>query len=674
MGFIVGESVGQFDIVAYVGQGGMATIFKAYQKNLDRYVALKVIHPTLKNDQSFVARLTREAQIVGNLIHPNIVTVYDFIQSESVPFLVLQYIDGKTLKDILQEHKLSSREIFDILQPVADALTFAHSRGVLHRDVKPSNIMIDKEGHVYLTDFGLARVERSGESTMSHDMLIGSPQYLSPEQAKSESVDARTDVYSLGIVLFEMFTGKPPFSAETPYATIMQQINDPPPAARSINPDVPIAIEQVLARALEKDPNKRYASVRDFARAVENAIKGPQEDPDRIPILAPMPVSESKRAPRPASNLHASEPIAASTDSNRSRRTPWILVVGIVALLALGLCGFLFGGFALPSLMVNTSATQQAARLQTLVSMPTLVVNTLAPATPGRTVTALAPALPTQTRQPASPVTPVVGDTARGKIAFSIATGTAPENHTIWIADADGTDAKPIIEFAMWPSFSPDGKLIAYYRLKENGIYIANSDGGNARRIVSAEACCAQWSPDSKRIVYFRGKLKTGGTINTVNVDGTSDTELVAGFNPDWASDGNRIAYAGCTTQCGLFIYNLQTKNTAMLTRDDGKNPQWSPRGDKIVYQADSGNGHVNVFVINADGTGVKQLTTGKGNDGQPTWSRDGNFIFWRSDQNGSGWAIYSMRADGSNQRRIIPSAHPDADQWGRESLSAAAQ
>ncbi|CAG0947186.1 partial serine/threonine protein kinase, bacterial, partial [Anaerolineae bacterium] len=272
MGFIVGESVGQFDIVAYVGQGGMATIFKAYQKNLDRYVALKVIHPTLKNDQSFVARLTREAQIVGNLNHPNIVTVYDFIQSESVPFLVLQFIDGKTLKDVLQEHKLSTREVFEILQPVADALTFAHAHGVLHRDVKPSNIMLDKEGHVYLTDFGLARVERSGESTMSHDMLIGSPQYLSPEQAKSETVDARTDVYSLGIVLFEMFTGKPPFSAETPYATIMQQINDPPAAARSINPDVPIAIEQVLARALEKDPNKRYASVRDFARAVENAI------------------------------------------------------------------------------------------------------------------------------------------------------------------------------------------------------------------------------------------------------------------------------------------------------------------------------------------------------------------------------------------------------------------
>ncbi|HEX7593566.1 MAG TPA: serine/threonine-protein kinase, partial [Anaerolineae bacterium] len=157
MGFAVGESVGPYKIVEYIGQGGMATIFKAHQTSLDRFVALKVIHPALKEDPAFLNRLNREASIIAKLNHPNIVTVYDFSHFEGVPFLVLRFIDGKTLKAVLQQQKLSTQQILKIIRPVADALAYAHSRGVLHRDVKPSNILIDNEGHVFLTDFGLAR-------------------------------------------------------------------------------------------------------------------------------------------------------------------------------------------------------------------------------------------------------------------------------------------------------------------------------------------------------------------------------------------------------------------------------------------------------------------------------------------------------------------------------------
>jgi serine/threonine-protein kinase len=663
MGFVVGESVGQFKIVAYVGQGGMATIFKAHQPSLDRSVALKVIHPALKNDQSFVARLNREAAIVGNLTHPNIVQVHDFSAFDGIPYLVMQFIEGKTLKEVLQERKLTNAEILNILQAVADALTYAHARGVLHRDVKPSNIMIDNEGHVFLTDFGLARIERSGESTMSHDMLIGSPQYLSPEQAKSEAVDARTDVYSLGIVLFEMFTGRPPFSAETPYATIMAQINDKPPKASSFNPDIPRAVEMVIERALEKDPANRYNSVRDFARALENAIRGPKEESDAAPLLAPTPLAEYRPAPAPT----PPQKTPARDPKPALGKNPWVYAgIAIAALLLIGVCIAAAGGAALSTLFPATPT-------RLVVRTPFVVPTSIALNTP-----TTAPTRPTQSPVSATATTrpsPIAIDAPRGKIAYTIATGDAPENHTIWIADADGTDAKPIFEFAMWPSFSPDGKQIAFYRLKETGIYVANTDGGGARRIVNAEACCAQWSPDSKRLVYFLGKLKVGGTIHIINADGTGDSEIVAGFNPDWAPDGNRIAYAGFlenTTQSGLFVYDLRTKQKIMITRDSGEGPQWSPRGDRLVYQADDGNGHKNVFVINADGTGRKQLTNGRSNDGQATWSRDGNFIFWRSDQNGAGWGIFSMRADGTNPRLLINRAPPSGNLWARESLSAA--
>jgi TolB protein len=262
----------------------------------------------------------------------------------------------------------------------------------------------------------------------------------------------------------------------------------------------------------------------------------------------------------------------------------------------------------------------------------------------------------------------------RGKIAYSVATGELPEEHTIWIANANGTEAHRILEIAMWPALSPDGRQIAYYRMKDSGIYVANVDGSNTRKILGfANTCCAQWSPDSKRLAYFQGDIKKlGGSIYVVNADGSNPVPIAIGFNPSWAPDGSRLVYTSCqpnTFQCGLFTVDLQTKTPTLITRDNGANPQWSPRGDKIVYQADDGKGHINVFIVNPDGTGLKQLTSGRSNDGQPTWSRDGNYIFWRSDQNGAGWALFSMRPDGSNPRRLINNI-PATVMWGRESLS----
>jgi TolB protein len=257
-----------------------------------------------------------------------------------------------------------------------------------------------------------------------------------------------------------------------------------------------------------------------------------------------------------------------------------------------------------------------------------------------------------------------------------VATSELPENHSIWIANVNGTDARMVIEIAMWPALSPDGRQIAFYRMRDSGIYIANSDGSNVRKILGySNTCCVQWSPDGKRLAYFQGDLrKFGGSIFIASADGTNPAEVAIGFNPAWSPDGNRLTYTSCqpnTTQCGIFVIDLRTKSPAILTRDNGANPQWSPRGDKIVYQADDGRGHINVFTVNPDGTGLKQLTFGRGNDGQPTWSRDGNFIFWRSDQNGTSWGLYSMRADGSSPRLVINNV-PASSNWGRESLSTA--
>jgi TolB protein len=266
-------------------------------------------------------------------------------------------------------------------------------------------------------------------------------------------------------------------------------------------------------------------------------------------------------------------------------------------------------------------------------------------------------------------------DAPKGRIAYSVALGDQAEQHSIWIANADGSNAHKIVDLALWPSLSPDGKQIAFYRIKDEGIYVANADGGDVHRILPNETCCVQWSRDSKHLLLVQGKLKAGDThVKIINPDGTNPVELQLGvspFNPAWSPDGSKVAYAACDqaerNKCGLFVYDMESKASKMITTDGGGAPQWSPRGDKIVYRA----GNPNVFVVNPDGSGLKQLTFGKSNDGQPVWSNDGNFVFWRSDQDGKGWAIYVMRADGSDKHLVINSTPPDGDRWGYESLSA---
>jgi tRNA A-37 threonylcarbamoyl transferase component Bud32 len=268
-----GENVGAYRIIGQLGQGGMATVYRAYHPLLDRYVAIKMMHQAFLEDPTFHARFEREAQIVARLEHPNIIPIYDYSFHQEQPYLVMKFVEGKTLKGTLVDGALTLEQVITMITAVASALSYAHERGVLHRDIKPSNVVIANDGTPYLTDFGLARIAERGESTMSGDMVLGTPHYMSPEQAMGKKdLDNRTDIYSLGVVLYELVVGRVPFSADTPYAIIHDHIYSPLPLPSVVNPDIPPRVEQVLLKALSKEAEARYGTANELANAFKQAI------------------------------------------------------------------------------------------------------------------------------------------------------------------------------------------------------------------------------------------------------------------------------------------------------------------------------------------------------------------------------------------------------------------
>ncbi|MEP7294207.1 MAG: serine/threonine-protein kinase, partial [Chloroflexota bacterium] len=296
--------IGAYQIVAPLGQGGTATVYRAFHARLNRHVAIKMIHQAYLDDPNFLTRFEREAKIIAALEHPHIVPVYDFSEHAGEPYLVMKLIEGSTLKALMAKKPLSNGEILRLATPVAAALDYAHRRGVLHRDIKPSNIMLDGVSTPYLTDFGLARVAAAGDSTISQDMLLGTPHYISPEQARGKGeVDYRSDLYSFGVVLYELLTGQVPFSGGTPYSIINDHIYQPLPLPSSFNPEISPPVEAVLLQALRKDPADRFQSAAELVQALSNAFDGYPpvvNESDTQPLTFPPPPKPPvKPAPRP---------------------------------------------------------------------------------------------------------------------------------------------------------------------------------------------------------------------------------------------------------------------------------------------------------------------------------------------------------------------------------------
>ena len=269
-----GQTLGKYRVLESLGRGGMAQVYRGYHPHLDRQVAIKVLRADLIEQNEFLERFRREAHAVSGLRHANIVQVFDFDVQADLYFMVMELLEGDTLRARLNEYRLKKArmpldEIARILIDTLDGLEYAHSEGIVHRDIKPANIMLTKKGQAVLTDFGIAQILGSTRVTVSGAMM-GTLNYMAPEQGLENRCDARSDIYSLGIVLYEMLTGYPPFDADTPLAILMKHLNDPLPLPSKLDPSLPPSFEQIVLKALAKDPADRYQSATEMLSAIQN--------------------------------------------------------------------------------------------------------------------------------------------------------------------------------------------------------------------------------------------------------------------------------------------------------------------------------------------------------------------------------------------------------------------
>ena len=375
---LTGKQFGPYQIVAPLGEGGMAAVYKAYQPGMERYVALKVLPRNYADDAQFLARFQREAKLLAQLQHPHILPVFDFGQAEGYTYIVMPFIQSGTLTDQLKGTPVPLPRIRQIITQVGEALNYAHARGMIHRDIKPSNILIDESGNCLLTDFGLARMVEDAVNLTSTGTIMGTPAYMSPEQGSGSRIDARSDIYSLGVVLFEMATGRVPYQAETPIAVVFKHVQDPLPPARSINPDLPEAVELVILKSLAKNPEDRYQTAADMVRAIQSAVPESQIFAAAATTIAQKPAAEP--APATASSSSVSEPpeepapagatlveegmaptMMSQPPKKRSGTPAWIwAVVGVVLLAVIAGGGYLAFGRKSTSAVAPTAAIAAA--------------------------------------------------------------------------------------------------------------------------------------------------------------------------------------------------------------------------------------------------------------------------------------------------------------------------
>jgi Tol biopolymer transport system component len=718
---MIGTTLHHYRIVRPLGRGGMGEVYAAEDTKLNRTVALKVLSQITAADPERLSRFQREAKAIAALNHPNVVTIYSVEEADGVPFLTMELVEGKPLDALIPRGGMKPAALLELAVPLTDAVSAAHQRGIVHRDLKPSNIMVGTDGRLKVLDFGLAKLTQetvgdpaaetaTTEQLTAHHGVIGTAAYMSPEQAEGRPVDHRSDIFSLGILLYEMATGTRPFKGEGAMSILSAIIKDAPVPAVDVNPGVPLELDHVIRRCLVKDPSRRYQSAVDLRSDLED--------------------------------LAHANPIGRRPFAGR-RPIQWLAAVATLVAIGAAVMVWRGRGDRVPS-----------ATFSKLTSMPGREwFPSLSP--DGKWVVYAAETegnfdIFLQSVSGSNPVNLTKDSAADDDMpAFSpdgdrIAFRSSREGGGLFVMGRTGEAVRPVTRTGFNPAWSPDGSELAFTSLRmdinpQNSegaveLWIVGATGHEPRRIFEGDAIQPSWSPHKRRIAFARrGGTRRNTDIWTIPPGGGEPVALMndapLDWNPIWAPDGKHLYFVSdrsgtmnlwrmaideesgkargepepIVTPAPFFAHPtisadgahlayssvLRTTNIQRLALDPSaapvgdpvwvttgsrlwSNPDPSPDGQFVVYYSTvEPVGHL--YVSRADGTGQRQLTGDPAFDRVPHWSPDGKWISFFSNRSGR-LQIWKIRPDGGDLQQITDGADETAySTWSPDASQLAA-